>query len=88
MRISINRVNTIDFLIRHKSTGCPESFAKRLGISKRTLHFTLSHMKDAFNAPIEYDRFKKTYFYLEDGYVTVTFQKGKPPLEIQQYVAQ
>lgn len=85
MRISLNRVNTIDFLIRHRSTGCPESFARRLGISKRTLHFTLSQMKDAFHAPIEYDRLRKTYFYAEDGHVTISFQKGKPPLSNQLY---
>jgi hypothetical protein len=77
MRIDLNRVSTIDFLIRHKSTGCPDLFAKRLSISKRTLHFTLSHMKDIFNAPIEYDRHKKTYFYAEEGYVIISFKRTK-----------
>jgi hypothetical protein len=83
MRIDLNRISAIDFLIRHKSTGCPESFATRLSISKRTLHFTLSHMKDVFNAPIEYDRHRKTYFYSEDGYVIISFQRSKQPLDVQ-----
>jgi len=77
MKIDLNRVTTIDFLIRHRSTGCPESFAKRLGVSKRTLHHTLSHMKGMFNAPIEYDRQRRTYFYAEDGYVIISFQRKK-----------
>lgn len=85
MRIDLNRVSTIDFLIRHRSTGSPESFAKRLSISKRTLHFTLSHMKDVFAAPIEYDRYRKTYFYAEDGYVIISFQRGKPPVSNQLF---
>lgn len=81
MRIDFNRISAIDFLIRHRSTGCPDSFAKRLSISKRTLHFTLSHMKDLFKAPIEYDRQNKTYFYAENGSVIISFQKSHRPLD-------
>lgn len=86
MRIDPNRVSAIDFLIRHKSTGCPDVFANRLNISKRTLHFTLSYMKHVFNAPIIYGKHRKTYSYAEDGYVIISFQRSKRPLEAQSHV--
>eukprot|EP01133_Synstelium_polycarpum_P010062 gene10062-11737_t len=59
MKIDFTRVMSIDFLIRHKSTGNPESLASHLGISKRTLFETLNFMKDSLHAPIIYDRKKK-----------------------------
>jgi len=78
MKISLSRILAIDSLIRHKSTGSPEKFALHLGISKRTLHVTLSYMKEAFNAPIYYNRVKETYSYVEEGFIMIKFQRGKP----------
>jgi predicted transcriptional regulator len=80
MKVDLNRIIAIDFLIRHKCTNTPEELAKRLGVSKRTLHFTISIMKDKFNAPIIYNRHRRSYIYKEEGYVILSFQKGKPPL--------
>lgn len=67
MKIDLTRVMTLDFLIRQKATGSPETLATRLGISRRTLFFTLNFMRDSLNAPIAYNRFRETYFYAEKG---------------------
>jgi hypothetical protein len=80
MKVDLNRITAIDFLIRHKCTRSPEMLAKRLGISKRTLYFTISIMKDMFKAPILYNRHRQSYIYEEEGYVIFSFQKGKPPI--------
>jgi transcriptional antiterminator len=80
MKVDLNRIIAIDFLIRHKCTNSPEQLAKRLGVSKRTLHFTISIMKDKFNAPILYSRDRQSYIYKEEGYVILSFQRGKPPV--------
>nr|WP_199082233.1 HTH domain-containing protein [Pedobacter sp. ASV19] len=42
MKIDLTRVITLDLLIRQKSTGSPEALAERLGVSRRTLFFTLN----------------------------------------------
>ncbi len=85
MKFDLNRVAAIDFLIRHESTGSPVSFARRLNISKRTLHMTLAQMKEMFKAPIEYDRQRLTYYYAEHGHISILFQKSKPPLNRQLF---
>lgn len=77
MKIDFTRVMSIDFLIRHKSTGNPESLASHLGISKRTLFETLNFMKDSLHAPIIYDRYRCTYLYNEEGMMLFAFFKGK-----------
>jgi len=49
--------------ISRKGTGQPEDLAKELGISIRTLYNYIQFMRQDLNAPIIYDKFKKTYQY-------------------------
>ncbi len=69
------RLQTIDYLIRIKGTGKPSQLAKRLRISERTLYEFLKMMKD-LGAPIEYDRYKESYYYGEKGGFNVKFTKS------------
>jgi predicted DNA-binding transcriptional regulator YafY len=77
MRIDIARIRTLDSLIKHKSTGNPEQLARKLQISKRTLFNTLNEMKAAFDAPISYNKIRETYYYHDEGFMLLTFQKHK-----------
>lgn len=69
------RLQTIDYLIRIKGTGNPSQLAKRLNISERTLYEFLRMMKD-LGAPIEYDRYKESYYYGEKGGFNIKFTKS------------
>ncbi|MGX5817844.1 HTH domain-containing protein [Chitinophaga lutea] len=72
------RLQTIDHLIRIKGTGKPSQLAKRMHISERTLYEFLKLMKD-LGAPIEYDRYKESYYYGEKGGFTIEFTKSIAP---------
>ncbi len=69
------RLQTVDHLIKIKGTGKPAQLAKRLRISERTLYEFLKMMKD-LGAPIEYDRYKETYYYGEKGGFNIRFIKN------------
>ncbi|HVI46789.1 MAG TPA: HTH domain-containing protein [Chitinophaga sp.] len=70
-----DRLQTIDYLIRIKGTGKPAQLAKRLRISERTLYEFLKMMKE-LGAPIEYDRYKESYYYSEKGGFNIRFSKN------------
>jgi biotin operon repressor len=57
-----DRLEKMDFLIRTKSTGSSQEFAERVGICRSLLMKHIDEMK-ALGAPIEYNRYKKTYQY-------------------------
>lgn len=62
----------MDHLIERRSTGTPAQFARRLGISVRTLYNYLSVMKET-GAPIRFSHTDGTYEYTEDGRFTISF---------------
>ncbi|MBC9912696.1 HTH domain-containing protein [Chitinophaga varians] len=70
-----DRLQTIDYLIWIKGTGKPAQLAKRLRISERTLYEFLKMMKE-LGAPIEYDRYKESYYYSEKGGFNIRFSKN------------
>lgn len=59
----IERLKTMDDLIRRKATGTPEEFAYRLGIRKTMLMEELQELK-TLGAEITYCRTRSTYYYL------------------------
>lgn len=70
------RVKTIDYLIRIKGTGTPKDLAKRLRVSLRTLQSIIQMMRTHLKAPIEYCRYKDTYYYSEKGGFIMDWQKS------------
>lgn len=73
LRYDLYRLESIDRLIRIKGTGSPRCFAKKLGISERTLYEYLSFMKD-LGAPIGYNKFRESYYYTSEGGFNFNFQ--------------
>lgn len=74
LRYDLHRLRSMDRLIRIKGTGTPQYFAKKLGISERTLYEYLSFMKD-LGAPIEYNKFRESYYYTSEGGFNFNFQE-------------
>lgn len=68
--------------IRRRGTGCPETFARRLGISKRGLYRLLEIM-ERMDAPIEYNSHRQSYVYTEEVDFTIGFQKIDDENEIK-----
>lgn len=75
MKVDLNRVMTIDALIRQKATGGPDCLAEHLKISRRTLFDTLNFMREQLEAPIIYSKARKTYVYLEQGSLNFKYKK-------------
>jgi len=58
----LERIERIDQLIRHKATGSPKQFAKKLDISESSLYEYLKYLKDK-GVSIEFDKEVNTYYY-------------------------
>lgn len=72
LRDHLNRIETIDRLIRIKSTGNPKVLAQKVNISERALYVILAFMKER-GAPIAYCRYRKSYYYEYTGYFSFEF---------------
>lgn len=64
--INIEKLLRMDNLIRRKSSGLPEKFASRLGISRSTLFEYLLYLKEEFMATIHYNRYTQNYEYKKE----------------------
>ena len=66
----INRLNRMDEMIRHRSTGPPREFAGRIGICERTFHDYMILLKDIvgkFGVSIVYNYDLDSYEYDSPG---------------------
>ena len=70
----LNRLESLDYLIRTRSTGTPSMLSSRLGISERTLYDYLETMR-ALGAPISYSKRNRSYFYTEQVEFCLKFRK-------------
>jgi hypothetical protein len=74
--ISLERV---DVLIRRRATGDPAAFAHKLGIHRSTLFCWIRQLREQYGCPIEYDPYRKTYYYTEKGRLLIGFQRRSAP---------
>jgi predicted DNA-binding transcriptional regulator YafY len=72
MKVLIQRLNRLDYLINHKSTGTPAACAKKIGISERSLYDYLKILKE-LGAPVKFSRDRRTYYYFLDGNFKIGF---------------
>ncbi len=63
---NFSRLEYLDSLIRISATGNPRTLAKKLNISLRATYDYINMLK-SLGAPINYDRYKETYYYGETG---------------------
>ncbi|BFG71376.1 hypothetical protein KACHI17_22570 [Sediminibacterium sp. KACHI17] len=71
-RIAIEQIRKINQLIIKKNTGKPAEMAVKLDCSLTTL-FTYLAMMRTMGAPIQYNKFKQTYYYEEEGNFVIGF---------------
>ena len=71
-RIAIEQIKKINQLIVKKNTGKPAEMAVKLDCSLTTL-FTYLTMMRTMGAPIQYNKFKQTYYYEEEGDFVIGF---------------
>ncbi|MBC30758.1 MAG: DNA-binding protein [Muricauda sp.] len=62
---NLKRLLKLHQLIENEVTGSPKELAKKFGISERSVYCLLEELKD-YEALIEYDRKRKTYYYKDD----------------------
>jgi predicted DNA-binding transcriptional regulator YafY len=68
----IERLQSIDYYIRTKSTGTPKEFAEKLRVSERQLYKYLKNLKE-LGAPIKYNKNSRSYYYDCKGFFAVKF---------------
>ena len=68
----LDLLTRMDQLIRRKSTGTPQAFAQRLGISTASLYRHLDHLA-ALGASVVYCRLRQTFYYETEGRLYVAF---------------
>lgn len=71
-RIAIENLKKIDELISRRTTGKPAEMAVKLDCSLTTL-FTYMSMMRSMGAPIQYNKYKQTYYYEEEGSFVIGF---------------
>lgn len=68
----IERLQRLHNLIKMECTGSPTEIAERLHISERTVYYLLDQLRD-YDAQIQYDRGRKTYYYEDEFVLEVNF---------------
>ena len=59
---NLNRIHRIHKLIQSECTGTPLELSNRFNISERLVYHLIEQLKD-FEAPVSYDRSRRTYYY-------------------------
>lgn len=72
MKHYLNLLLRLDQLIRQKGTGSPPEFARKMGISERSLYEYLKVLKD-LGAPIKWSRQDRSYYYTVEGQFRISF---------------
>jgi transcriptional antiterminator len=74
--MNIKNIQLLIELVKQKKTGKPKEIAKKLGVSERQVYTYLEILKTEFNAPIKYCKKEETYFFNEEGELTLAWQEG------------
>lgn len=72
----IEVLRRMDQQIMMRSTGSPQVFASRIGVSERTLYNYLTLLKE-LGASIRFSSWRDSYEYLEEGRISLEYQDKK-----------
>lgn len=70
----IDRLERLHLLIRRKATGPVDELADKLALSRRQTLEYISDMKE-MGAPIQFCKYRQTYYYTRDVKLTVGFSE-------------
>lgn len=65
--MNIEKVKYFIHLIEKERTGTPSDLAEKLKVSERTIYSYVHLLKNELNAPIEFNKFRKTYQFERPG---------------------
>lgn len=63
----IDKVKYFIHLVEKGRTGTPSELAEKLNVSERTIYYYVHILKNELNAPIEFNKFRKTYQFERPG---------------------
>ena len=69
----LNKLEQMDQLIRLRATGNSKAFARKIDVSESSLFRLLNDLKE-LGAEIEYNAYKKTYFYCGEQNLRIGFE--------------
>jgi transcriptional antiterminator len=75
--MNITKMKQFIQLVEKERTGSPKEVAEKLEISNRMIHNYVQLLKDNFNVPIEYNRYKKSYNFTSKGKLIWEWQKKR-----------
>jgi len=71
----IKKIQKLIVIIHSGDTGTPKEVAAKIAVSNRMIHHYVHLLKSSFNAPIEYNRYKKSYHFTEEGFLAWEWYK-------------
>lgn len=75
--MNITKIKHLIHFINQNGTGTPVELAERLGLSERMVYNYVRLLKDELRTPVEYNKFKKTYYFEEPGRITWEWQSSQ-----------
>jgi hypothetical protein len=67
----LDRISRMHSLVKHATTGAPEEFASRLGVSRTSLYELIDELRSR-GAPIIYSKSARTFSYSEPYEISIT----------------
>lgn len=80
--MNIEKFKFFIHLIEKERTGTPSEIAKKLNVSERTIFAYVQLLKTEMKAPIEYNKFRKTYQYERPGKLCWEWVKADDSVKI------
>ncbi len=65
--MNVEKIKFLIHLIEKERTGTPSEIAQKLNVSERTIYSYVQLLKTEMNAPIEFNKFRKTYQFERPG---------------------
>ncbi len=65
--MNIQKIKHFIHLVQKERTGSPTEVALKLGVSERMIYNYVGILKNEFNVPIDYNRYKQSYCFYETG---------------------
>ncbi len=85
--MDLTKIERMDLLIRTNSTGRPVDFARKMGMSSRSLYNYINYMKTKLNAPVEYSSNMQSYFYKDKGSIKLGWIPEKFNLSNNNFIS-
>ncbi len=75
--MNVTKIKQFILLVEKERTGTPKEVAQKLSVSDRMIYNYVYLLKNSFDVPIEYNRYKKSYNYTSKGKLIWEWQKHK-----------